>query len=133
MLLKWDGMEVSSGKDWNIMQFLSAYKSGFEELAENATVSERLLYGLKVCLIGMLIVFAVLAILCGVLYLFKLYYKLSQKKKAPSTAPVENPAPAAAGVTEDEELTVAIATAAIAAARNDSDAAFKVISIKKID
>ncbi len=114
------------------MQFLSAFKSGFEQLAENATFSERLLYGLKVCLIGMLIVFAVLAILCGVLYLFKLYYMLSQKKKAPAAAPAEKPAPAG-DAPNDEELTVAVATAAIAAARNESDAAFKVISITKID
>ncbi len=106
-------------------------KSGFENLAEDATFTDRLLYGLRVCAIGMLIVFAVLLILCGVLYLFKLYYKLSQKKKA---QPVVQPAaPAANTGADDEELTVAIATAAIAAARNDSDAAFRIVSIKKID
>lgn len=106
-------------------------KSGFENLAENATFTDRLLYGLRVCAIGMIIVFAVLLILCGVLYLFKLYYKLSQKKKAqPAVQPA---APAANTGVDDEELTVAIATAAIAAARNDSDAAFRIVSIRKID
>jgi sodium pump decarboxylase gamma subunit len=107
-------------------------KSGFEDLAKDASFTDRLLYGLRVCAIGMLIVFAVLLILCGVLYLFKLYYMMTQKKKSPD--PVARSAAAAeVAVADDEELTVAIATAAIAAARNDSDAAFRIVSIRKID
>lgn len=108
------------------------FGSGYPNLAENASFAEKLVYGLKVCLIGMLIVFAVLAILCAVLYCFKIYYKLSQKKKQ-SAAEIAQPAVSAPGAADDEELTVAIATAAIAAMRNESDAAFRIISIQKID
>ncbi len=116
----------------NLIVLQEQFKSGFENLAEDASFVDRLLYGLRVCAIGMLVVFAVLIFLCGILYLFKLYYKLTQKKKSP--APAVQPAAAATPAAEDdEELTVAVATAAIAAARNDSDAAFKVVSIRKID
>lgn len=128
----WNEGSVRKGTNMDLITLQEAFtKSGFENLAENATFTDRLLYGLRVCAIGMLIVFAVLLILCGVLYLFKLYYKLSQKKKAqPAVQPA---APAANTGADDEELTVAMATAAIAAARNDSDAAFRIVSIRKID
>ena len=109
-------------------------KSGFENISENAGLGERLLYGLKICVIGMLVVFAVLAVLCLILYLFKVYYNVITKKAASKkTADAANiPAPAASAES-DEETVVAVATAAIAASRNESDAAFKVISITKIN
>ena len=142
-------MRVSSGKEGKNMPLFEVisrlndssdeisswpekFSSGYPNLAENASFAEKLIYGLKVCLIGMLIVFAVLAILCAVLYCFKIYYKLSQKKKQPA-AEIAKPAVSAPGAADDEELTVAIATAAIAAMRNESDAAFRIISIQKID
>ena len=108
-------------------------KSGFDNISENAGFGERLIYGLKICAIGMLVVFAVLAVLCLVLYLFKLYYNMSTKKAAEKKAASAVSAPAVSSAETDEETLVAVATAAIAASRNESDAAFKVISITKIN
>jgi hypothetical protein len=51
----------------------------------------------------------------------------TKKKKAAPAA-----APAAASAADDEQTIVAIATAAIAAERGDSECAFKVISVTKI-
>lgn len=118
-----------------------AFKSGYPNLAENASTSERLIYGLKVCGLGMLIVFGVLIALAAVLYLFKLYYVVSSKKssqKADFSVKAANNDDSAEDngevyiVEDDEELIAAIATAAIATVRNESDAAFKVTSIKRI-
>ncbi len=108
-------------------------KSGFENIPENAGLGERFIYGLKICAIGMLIVFAVLAVLCLILYLFKVYYNVSTKKAAAKKTAAPVSAPAVSSSETDEETLVAVATAAIAASRNDSDAAFKVISITKIN
>ena len=108
-------------------------KSGFDNISENAGIGERFLYGLKICVIGMLVVFAVLAVLCLILYLFKVYYNVSNKKAAAKKTAAPVSAPVAASTESDEETVVAVATAAIAASRNESDAAFKVISITKIN
>lgn len=110
-------------------------KSNYPKLPENASLGDRVVYGLKVVGIGMGIVFLVLIILMAVLYVFKLV----AASKAKQTKPVAkdpavsqtNTAPATdAG--DGEENIVAIATAAIAASRGESDCAFRVISITKL-
>ncbi len=109
-------------------------KSNYPKLPENATFGERVVYGLKVVGIGMGIVFLVLIILMAVLYVFKLVAASKAKKAAnPAIKAPENPQPAAIGTGENEEETiVAIATAAIAACRGESDCAFRVISVTKL-
>ncbi|MDD4124315.1 MAG: OadG family protein [Eubacteriales bacterium] len=93
---------------------------------------DRLLYGLKICAIGMTVVFLVLFILFIVLYCFKLYYNAGQKKiSSAKDIPVDN-VPVSSAAPDDEETVAILATAAISASRNDKEAAFKVISIKKI-
>lgn len=78
-------------------------------------------YGLQIAVIGILIVFAVLALIMGVLYVFELvFYKLPQKQKAapaaPKAEPVVSTAPAApvAAASDDEEIAVVIAAAVAA-------------------
>ena len=79
-------------------------------------------YGLQIAVIGILIVFAVLALIMGVLYLFELiFYKLPNKQKVASAAPKAAPvvttvpaAPVAATSADDDEIAAVIA-AAIAA------------------
>ena len=103
----------------------------------NDSLSDRVAFGLEVTLIGMGVVFGVLLLLIGVLQVFKLFAKKKPKpvetKEAVSApapvvaVPVTAPTPAS-----EEETIVAIATAAIAASRGESEAAFKVLSIKKI-
>ncbi len=110
----------------------NTFDSGYPMLPENATMSERLMYGLQVAGIGMAVVFLVLIIIMAILYVFKLVATTSGKKS--SAAPVAKAAPAVttASASDDEATVVAIATAAIAAARGSSNCAFKVISITKI-
>ena len=112
-------------------------KSNYPKLPENASFSERVVYGLKVVGIGMGIVFLVLIILMAVLYVFKLVAKSKSKSKEKKAQPEngnvplpQNAAPDGSG--NEEELVVAIATAAIAASRGESDCAFRVISVTKL-
>ncbi len=79
-------------------------------------------YGLQIAVIGILIVFAVLALIMGVLYVFELvFYKLPNKQKsapaAPKAAPVVSTAPAApvAAASANDEEVVAVIAAAVAA------------------
>ena len=87
-------------------------KSGIENLAADASFGEKLAYALKYAAIGLFSVFG------------------SKKKATATTAPAPKAAEAPAG--DSEEELVAVATAAIAAYRGESDCAFKVISINKI-
>lgn len=102
----------------------------------------------EVTLLGMGMVFAVLAILWAVLAIFKLLFakdtqgaqstQSTETKKAVSAPTVaEAPAPAAAAVSDDSEL-IAVITAAVAAYRaseegmNDAEAGgFRVVSFKR--
>lgn len=116
-------------------------KSGYSMMPENASLADRLLYGLKVAVIGIAVVFIVLILLWFILAVFR---KISERsiKEGSGKAPEENQvvSPQAAGVAPtasatdepDEETVVILATAAIAAMRNSKDAAFKVISVKKL-
>ena len=103
-----------------------------DNITPESTIGERALTGLQVMLIGMSVVFGVLILLMCILYIFKLVSLRSSKK---NTAESKEPAPAvvpAADKADDEELTVAVITAAIAAARGESECAFNIKSIKKI-
>ena len=113
------------------------------ELPASATVSEKAIYGLQVVAIGMGVVFGVLFLLIAILQVFKLVaiQKSSESKNAESAVPATVSAPAvsasapvsvASVPASEEEAVVAIATAAIAASRGESECAFNVISIKKI-
>ena len=108
------------------------------EIIENGegTFMERLAHGGKVTLVGMLVVFAVLIVLMIVLYVFQWIFGAKSKKVASVKESAPAPAPVSAPVvnaTNNEEEVVAVATAAIAAARGESECAFNVISITQID
>ena len=103
-----------------------------EEITENTPIGERAVFGLQVMLIGMCVVFGVLLLLMAILYVFKLFsVKNNKKVEAPVAASVDTSATTSAA-SSDEDTVVAVATAAIAAARGESDCAFNIISIKKI-
>ena len=138
-----DVTEVSQGTETegeSSGTYVSVFASGYENLPEDASMMERLMYGLQVAGIGILVVFLVLIIIMAILYIFKLVAVSKSKKAAPAVpapaaaAPVaaapKAAAPSASG--SEEETIVAIATAAIAASRGASDCAFKVISVTKI-
>lgn len=101
-----------------------------------STGSENFIEGLGISLAGLLIVFAVLILICGILYLFgHLFYK------KPEAAPAEvKPAEAEEAVvqesvveeaTDDEELVAAI-TAAISCCLGRSADRFIVRSFRRI-
>lgn len=102
----------------------------------DSTFAERALFGGEVMLIGMAVVFGVLLLLIGILQLFKLFGNKEAKVKEETAKPAAPVAPVATAVpatgSNEEESVVAIATAAIAAYRGESDCAFNIISIKKI-
>ena len=113
------------------------------------TLGERALYGLQVFVIGIVTVFAVLAILWGVMSLFRLFfYTIPQKKKAvkvDAPRPIEPfddvpephqiPLATAQGGETDDKLLVAILTAAVAAYEGDGTTAptgsFRVVSYRR--
>ncbi len=111
-----------------------------DNITEGSSLGERAVVGLQVVAIGMGVVFGVLVLLIAILQLFKLFAKKNTKPDIVTNAPVATatPAPTSAPVSvsavpaSEEEALVAIATAAIAAARGESECAFNVISIKKI-
>lgn len=107
---------------------------------------ERLELACQVFLIGMFMVFAVLALLWGILAIFG-KVMTRQKKQADEPAPeapaeeiapaVSEPEPAAASVEDDGEL-IAVITAAVAAAIESDEvlssrfeSGFRVVSFKK--
>lgn len=94
------------------------------------SLGEKLWFGLQVTAIGMLMVFAVLILLWGIISLMAKVFGSVSKKEAPKAAP----APVVAATSEaNESEVVAVATAAIAASRGESNCAFKVVSIQKIE
>ena len=103
---------------------------------ENASMGEKVVFGGQAMLIGMGVVFGVLLLLIGILQLFKLFGNKEAKVKEETAKPAAPVAPVATAVpatgSNEEESVVAIATAAIAAYRGESDCAFNIISIKKI-
>ncbi len=109
-----------------------------ENITENSSMGERATVGIQVVAIGMGVVFGVLIILIGILQLFKLFGKekpvqSTENKSAPAPVAASAPvAPVCAAPASEEETIVAVATAAIAASRGESDCAFNIISIKKI-
>ena len=97
---------------------------------------ERLKYALEMTVLGLCAVFAVLALLWGVLILFKLFMYDAPKKKAnknmvvntPKVEPVVNtPAPVAKS---DDDVTVAVIMAAISAYISEEQVAKHLTKIK---
>ncbi len=97
---------------------------------ENASLGDKLIFGLETAGIGIGIVFAVLIILWGAIALVS---KIVGGESTPKAAaqPAQKTQQPQTAQTDESEL-VAVCTAAIAAARGESDCAFNVISITEI-
>lgn len=111
-----------------------------EKLTTSMELSERISYALQRTLIGLIIVFGVLAIIWLVLSLFKfIFYKDPNKKTevrkaaAPAPAPVQAPTPTPVAKTQDDGAIVAAIVAAISAMRQEQGIAdgFRVVSFKR--
>lgn len=115
------------------------------ETESDMTFGDRLAEAGQITLLGMGMVFAVLALLWGVIELFRVIMQKSEKKKkaaepiipeksVPVPAPVaEEPAPSESG--DDGELTAAITAAVAAYLASEGDAAyaggFRVVSFRR--
>lgn len=117
------------------------YTSRFGEEGGYQTIGEAIAGGFPVFLVGLLTVFAVLAIIWGVLEIFHYFaYTLPHKRKdaknkaviasSATTAPVtESVVP---DTTPDDEEIVAVIAAAIAAAQAETPSGqFRVVSFRK--
>lgn len=105
-----------------------------EQLTTTMELSDRIGYALQRTLIGLTIVFGVLAIIWLVLSLFKVvFYKDPNKKSEEKAAPVAEPAPAPLVTVSDNGAVVAAIIAAITAMRNEegNTGAFRVVSFKR--
>ena len=115
------------------MNFTTLLKFG--EGIENATTGELITFGLQVVGIGMGVVFGVLILLIGILQLFKLF-AVGKKPKENKTKEVVSESAAVVSQNSacdaDEAKIVAIASAAIAAARGKSDVDFAILSFAPI-
>ena len=112
----------------NMMMALSADLGG-------AFSSERLAYAGKMTLLGMLMIFAVLGLLWGVLALFKVFFAEKKPKEVKQPEPVAAPVKVesvAAAPAEDLAL-IAVLTAAVSAYREaeNETGAFRVVSFRK--
>ena len=101
------------------------------------TFGEKMALGGQVMLLGIGTVFAVLAILWGLVELLHLILsplsgEKKKKSKEPAPAPAEAaPAPVPAAAPADDLEIVAVITAAIAAASGSSPSSFRVVSFKR--
>ena len=121
---------------------IANYRSRLDA-APSMSLSERILYGLQVFIIGICTVFVVLAILWGVMALFKLFfYSIPNKskntkktdvdvKRVDNVPPMEE-IPIAAPASNDTQL-IAVITAAIAAYNASCGNAlpFRVVSYRR--
>lgn len=94
-------------------------------------MKENLIQGAVVAIIGICTVFAVLAILWGVLELMRVVFTAKKKKNTP-VATLAPAASIAAEETDDGEL-IAVLTAAIAASLNQSTYNLKIKSYRRVD
>lgn len=102
------------------------------------TFADRVSEALKTSVLGIATVFAVLAIIWGILELFKVFVydipnknkgaKTEVKEEKPAPAPVSAPAPVL--VSSDEEIVAAI-TAAISVMMDRPTTSFRVVSFRK--
>ena len=127
----------------NMTTLLSAAEgvAKFGDGIKDAAPGDKVVFSLQVVLIGMGVVFGVLLLLIGILQLFKLFAVKNNEAK-PSTVPAQTAAPAAATSApvaapatasgSEEQTVVAIASAAIAAARGQNNVDFNIISIAPI-
>lgn len=102
------------------------------------TLTQALLQGLQTTVIGLVIVFSVLAILMVVLMLMKKVFYKEPPKKPQSVAaqqPVKQPQNVSAPVKEemDEEELIAVLTAAVAASLNTSTYHLQIKSYRRIE
>lgn len=99
------------------------------------SLNDKLFYGGRMLLIGMLTIFSVLILLWFSLVVFKFFFHdLARGRKSTKAIKSEQPAPVySAPVTSDNDEIIAVIAAAIAMAEDEygSDKKFRVVSFKR--
>ena len=111
-------------------------ESAIAESMTDMPLGERMIIGLRVTVLGMGTCFAVLAILWGILSLFKVIFAREKKPKAEALPPAETEAlPAAQEPEQDYGELVAVLTAAayayLAGETEEPQTKFRVVSFSK--
>lgn len=109
------------------------------QITQDSTMIERITMGLETMAFGMIVIFAVLMLIWGILELFHIaFHGVSKEKKAPApkkVAPAPAPAPVApqpvASPVQDDGALIAAITAAIAVAMQQPTTSFRVVSFKR--
>lgn len=116
----------------NFLLNISPDDYGTKHLLSEVGFLDTLTFGLQMLLIGMVAVFAVLALLWFCLYLFRILFHDLPAKKAKET-PVEEvePAPVAVPATDDDEIVAVIAAAIAAAESENAGLKFRVVSFRR--
>lgn len=110
-----------------------------ERLTTSMELSDRIGYALQRTLIGLIIVFGVLAVIWLVLSLFKVIFykdpakKTEEKKPEPKVTAAPAPAPVTPQPVKDDGAVIAAIVAAISAMRNEEGITdgFRVVSFKR--
>ena len=108
----------------------------FSSVMDGSTpMAERAMEALRVFAIGLGTVFAVLAVICAILYLFKLFFyeipKRRQHKETKETVPDAAPVSNESTASRDEGEIVAAITAALSVALEKPAASFRIVSFKR--
>ena len=109
----------------------------FSSVMDQSTpAAERAMEALRVFAIGLGTVFAVLAVICAILYLFKLFFyeipkRRQHKETKETTLPAADTAPAVDTPQEDEGEIVAAITAALSVVLEKPAASFRIVSFKR--
>ena len=134
--------EASAEQTETGSEYMAFFKSGYENIPENATFMDRLAYGGKIALVGMTTVFLVLILIWAICALMgKIFGSVavqkdeSKKTKGPEDVPVQTLAGAetvsAPVVCSVDNTTIAVvASAAIAAYRGEDTVNFNIESIR---
>ena len=100
------------------------------DINQSLALGDAAIYGLKMLLVGMLIIFSVLALLWLSLELFGCIFRKLSGTAKPVAEKKPEPIVAAPTVTNDTEL-IAVLTAAIAAMESAPAARFRVVSFRR--
>lgn len=121
---------------------LSGSASSMESVMNNGmSMTERLMYSLRMTVIGLLMVFAVLGVICLVMYLFRLFFytlpNRRSKKKNEEKLSEETATPSDDPSREDPALIAVLSAAVAAVLADEAEAAgtdipsFRVVSFRR--
>lgn len=99
-------------------------------ITDASTMGDRLLLGAITLLLGMVVVFSILALIFFTVKLLQLLFhkKSAAKTPVPAPAPVETAAPAS---NTPDGTVLAVIVAAVAAVTGEAPSSFRVVSFKK--